>query len=244
MRFPDAKKRRVIHWEESVRFAVGALAGDKLKASLTMLGVVIGSAAIVLVVTISSAGKVYMIAQIEGIGADLAYATLDRNGVAAVLDDELTPEDLTAVRQNLLPAVSAVAGTYDIPVSFQVRGREVHPRLVGVTQDFEKIRNLQITSGRYFDVEDFLAHFKVCLITDRMAQTAFGLDPAVGNTIRVDQFRCTIIGTFKEGVPTFGQSEIQDETLLIPFPLVKDITSDNFFQVPMRKQPSPVKCPE
>ena len=113
----------MVRWEESVRFALWALAGDKLKASLTMLGVVIGSAAIVLVVTISSAGKVYMISQIEGIGADLAYATLDRNGVASVLDDELTPDDLAAVRQNL-PAVSAVAGTYDIPVSFQLRGRD------------------------------------------------------------------------------------------------------------------------
>ena len=230
MRYPDAKKGRVIHWEESVRFAVWALAGDKLKASLTMLGVVIGSAAIVLVVTISSTGKAYMIAQIEGIGADLAYATLDRNGVSATLEDELKPEDLMAVRQNL-PAVSAVAGTYDIPVSVQLHGREVHPRMVGVTQDFEKIRNLQITAGRYFDGEDFLAHFKVCLITDHMAQTAFGLDPAVGNNLHLGQFGCTIIGTFKEGVPTFGQSEIQEDTLLIPFPLVKSITGENFFQV-------------
>jgi putative ABC transport system permease protein len=244
MRSPDTTAARVVRWEESVRFAWWALAGDKLKASLTMLGVVIGSAAIVLVVTISSAGKVYMIAQIEGIGADLAYATLDRNGVAAVLDDELTPEDLAAVRQNLLPAVSAVAGTYDIPVSFQLRGREVHPRLVGVTQDFEKIRNLQITSGRYFDVEDFLAHFKVCLITDHMAQTAFGLEPAVGNDIHLEQFGCTIIGTFKEGVPTFGQSEIQDDTLLIPFPLVKSITGENFFQVLYAQAASSAEVPD
>ena len=115
--------------------------------------------------------------------------------------------------------------------------------MVGVTQDFEKIRNLRITSGRYFDAEDFLAHFKVCLITDRMAQTAFGLDPAVGNTIQVDQFRCTIIGTFKEGVPTFGQSEIQEDTLLIPFPLVKYITGDNFFQVLYAQAESPTRCP-
>ena len=220
----------MVRWEESIRFAWWALAGDKLKASLTMLGVVIGSAAIVLVVTISSTGKAYMIAQIEGIGADLAYATLDRNGVSATLDDELTPEDLVAVRQNL-SAVSAVAGTYDIPVSVQLHGKEVNPRLVGVTQDFEKIRNLQITSGRYFDVEDFLAHFKVCLITDHMAQTAFGLDPAVGNNLNLGQFGCTIIGTFKEGVPTFGRSEIQEDTLLIPFPLVKSITGESFFQV-------------
>jgi putative ABC transport system permease protein len=242
MRSPDTTAARMIRWEESIRFAWWALAGDKLKASLTMLGVVIGSAAIVLVVTIASTGKAYIISQIEGIGANLAYATLDRNGASFVLDDELTPDDLMAVRQTL-PAVGAVAGTYDIPVDVQLRGKAIHPRLVGVTQEFEKIRNLQITSGRYFDVEDFLAHFKVCLITDHMAQTAFGLDPAVGNNIHLDQFRCTIIGTFKEGVPTFGQSEIQDDTLLIPFPLVRSITGDNFFQVLYAQASSTVEVP-
>jgi len=243
MHSPDTTAARMVRWEESVRFAWWALAGDKLKASLTMLGVVIGSAAIVLVVTISSTGKAYMIAQIEGIGADLAYATLDRNGVSSTLDDELTPEDLAAVRQ-ILPAVSAIAGTYDIPVSFQLRGKQVHPRLVGVSQDFEKIRNLQITSGRYFDPEDFLAHFKVCLVTDHLAQVAFGLDPAVGNKIHLDQFDCTIIGTFKEGVPTFGQSEIQEDTLLIPFPLVKSITGEDFFQVLYAQAESSAEVPE
>lgn len=243
MRFPDANRGRVIHWVESVRFAVGALAGDKLKASLTMLGVVIGSAAIVLVVTIASTGKVYMISQIEGIGANLAYATLDRSGVSTVLDDELTPDDLVAVRRTL-PVVSAVAGTYDVPVDLQLRGRAFHPRLVGVTQDFEQIRNLRITSGRYFDAEDFLAYFKVCLITDHLAQTAFDLDSPLGNTIHLGQFHFTVIGTFKEGVPTFGQSEIQDETLLIPFPLVKGITGDNFFQVLYAQAASSGEVPE
>jgi putative ABC transport system permease protein len=198
----------------------------------------IGSAAIVLVVTIASTGKGYITSQIEGIGANLAYATLDRNGATSAPEDELTPGDLDAARQTL-PGVRAVAGTYDIPVDFQLQGKAFHPRLVGVTQDFEKIRNLRITSGRYFDGEDFLARFKVCLITDPMAQVAFGLEAAVGNTIQVAQFRCTIIGTFKEGVPTFGRSEIQDETLLIPFPLVKSITGDNFFQVLYAQAGSP-----
>jgi putative ABC transport system permease protein len=103
--------------------------------------------------------------------------------------------------------------------------------LVGVTPDFQKIRRLRITSGRYFDAQDYLAHFKVCSVSDHLAQLAFGIDSAVGRTIQLDQFRCTVIGTFKEGVPTFGQSEIQDKTLLVPFPLVKEITGDNFFQV-------------
>ncbi len=238
MRFLDANKGSIVHWEESVRFAVWALAVDKVKASLTMLGVVIGSAAIVLVVTIASTGKIYMISQIEGIGSNLAYASLDRAGSTTVPEDELTPGDLSAVRQTL-PGVRAVAGTYDLPVDLQLRGKAFHPRLVGVTQDFESIRNLRIISGRYFDQDDFLSRFKVCLITDRMVEAAFGLDSAVGNTIQVGQFRCTIIGIFTEGVPTFGQSEIQDETLLIPFPLVKDITGDNFFQVLYAQAVSP-----
>ena len=238
MRFLDANKGSIVHWEESVRFAVWALAVDKVKASLTMLGVVIGSAAIVLVVTIASAGKVYMISQIEGIGSNLAYASLDRAGTITVPEDELTPGDLSAARQTL-PGVRAIAGIYDLPVDLQLRGKAFHPRLVGVTQDFESIRNLRIISGRYFDRDDFLSRFKVCLITDRMVQTAFGPDPAVGNTIQVGQFRCTIIGSFTEGVPTFGRSEIQDETLLIPFSLVKDITGDNFFQVLYAQAVSP-----
>ncbi len=240
MRFLDANKGFIVHWEESVRFAVWALAVDKVKASLTMLGVVIGSAAIVLVVTIASTGKVYMISQIEGIGSNLAYASLDRAGTTTVPEDELTPGDLSAARQ-ALPGVRAVAGTYDLPVDLQLRGKAFHARLVGVSQDFENIRNLRIISGRYFDRDDFLSRFKVCLITDRMVQAAFGSDPAVGNTIQVGQFRCTIIGIFTEGVPTFGQSEIQDETLLIPFPLVKDITGDNFFQVLYAQAVSPEK---
>jgi putative ABC transport system permease protein len=238
MRFVDANKGSIVHWEESVRFAVWALAVDKVKASLAMLGVVIGSAAIVLVVTIASTGKVYMISQIEGIGSNLAYASLDRAGTTTVPEDELTPGDLSAARQ-ALPGVRAVAGTYDLPVDLQLQGKAFHPRLVGVTEDFESIRNLRMISGRYFDRDDFVSRFKVCLITDRMVQAAFGLDPAVGTTIQVGQFRCTIIGSFTEGVPTFGQSEIQDETLLIPFPLVKDITGDNFFQVLYAQAVSP-----
>src|ERR1700736_6026163 len=101
MHSPDTTAARMVRWEESIRFAWWALAVDKVKASLTMLGVVIGSAAIVLVVTIASTGKVYMVSQIEGIGSNLAYATLDRAGISSALEDELTPSDLLAARQTL-----------------------------------------------------------------------------------------------------------------------------------------------
>src|SRR5262249_20723065 len=230
MRFPNFQTERPIRWEESIRFALQAIAVDKVKASLTMLGVMVGSAATVLVIITTFTSKVYVVSLIEGVGANLAYASLIRSGEESSLDDELTLDDLFAVRQ-ALPAGSPLAGTYDTTVDLTLQGRMLHAHLVGVTQDFGLIRNLRITSGRYFDAEDFRSHFKVCLVTDQIARSVPDLDSAVGSTIHVDEFRCTIIGTFQEGVPTFGWSEIQDATLLIPFPLVKQITGDNFFQV-------------
>lgn len=220
----------MMNWEESIRLALNALGVDKVKAFLTMLGVMIGSASIVLVVTMASTGKAYVVAQVEGIGANLAYATLDRNGVPTIPDDELSPDDLTAVRQSL-SMVTAAAGTYDIPFDFRLRGKTVRARLVGVSEEFQTIRNLVMVSGRYFDSEDFVSRAKVCLVTEHIARGVFGHESAVGHPLQFEHLRCTIVGVFREGVPTFGQSEIQNETVLVPFPLARTITGENFFQV-------------
>jgi putative ABC transport system permease protein len=220
----------MMHWEESIRLALDALSVDKMKAFLTMLGVIIGSAAIVLVVTIASTGKAYVVNQIEGIGANLAYAQLDRNGVPPIPDDELSPGDLAAVRQSLY-MVTAAAGTYDIPFDFRSRNHMVRARLVGVTEEFQQIRKLVMVSGRYFDSEDFVSRAKVCLVTEYFARNVFPHEHALGQPLQMEHLRCTIVGIFREGVPTFGQSEIQEETVLAPFPLVKTVSGENFFQV-------------
>lgn len=220
----------MMQWRESIRLAVDALGVDKVKAFLTMLGVMIGSAAIVLVITIASTGKAYVVGQIEGIGANLAYAALDRNGVPTIPDDELSAGDLLAVRQSL-SMVTAAAGTYDNPFDFRLRGKVVRARLVGVTEEFQKIRRLLMVSGRYFDAEDFVSRAKVCLVTEHIAADVFGRESPIGHPLQLEHLRCTIIGVFREGVPTFGQSEIQDETVLVPFPLIKTVTGEDFFQV-------------
>jgi putative ABC transport system permease protein len=220
----------MMNWGESIRLALDALGVDKVKAFLTMLGVMIGSAAIVLVVTIASTGKAYVVNQIEGIGANLAYAQLDRNGVPPIPDDELSPGDLAAVRQSLY-MVTAAAGTYDIPFDFRSRNHMVRARLVGVTEEFQQIRKLVMVSGRYFDSEDFVSRAKVCLVTEYFARNIFPREHAVGQPLQMEHLRCTIVGIFREGVPTFGQSEIQEETVLAPFPLVKTVSGENFFQV-------------
>jgi putative ABC transport system permease protein len=215
-------------WMECLRLALAALKADKLKAFLTTLSVVIGCASLVLVLTIAGTGKKYIVSRIEGIGANLAYATLNRNGSPVALEDELTPGDIEAIRANV-PRITAVAGTYDAPIDFQIGGRPRHARLVGATPGFLQIRNLHISSGRYFDDEDFRSRSRVCLVTDALRQRSPSLK--LGDSLRIDQFRCTVIGTFSEGIPTFGQSEIQAETVLVPYRTARLVTGETFLQV-------------
>lgn len=229
------------NWIECFRLALTALKADKLKAFLTTLSVLIGSASLVLVVTIAGSGKKYILSRIEGIGANLAYATLNRNGNPVSLQDELTLSDLDAIR-NTVPLVKAAAGTYDAPIEFQISGNAHHARLVGATHEFLKIRNLQITSGRYFDDVDFRSRSKVCLLTDPIVAKNPNLQ--LGDTLRIDQFRCTVIGTFTEGVPTFGQSEIQAETVLVPFPVARLVTGEAFLQVIYAQAESSADVPQ
>src|ERR1700757_279159 len=94
--------------------AIEALRANKLKAFLTTLGVVIGSACIVLVVTISLVGRNYIIRQIEGVGPNMVYAELVRNGAQAnTLSDQITIGDMEAIRREV-PGVSEVAATHDL----------------------------------------------------------------------------------------------------------------------------------
>src|SRR5262249_18729171 len=106
------------------KITINALRSNKVKALLTMLGVVIGSACIVLVITISLVGKNYIIAQIEGVGSNLIYAELVRSGSqSTTLGDEITLADLDAVQRDV-PGIVRVAGTHDTQMNVVVAGAE------------------------------------------------------------------------------------------------------------------------
>src|SRR5215831_6043449 len=203
------------------KIAIGALRANKVKAFLTMLGVVIGSACIVLVVTISLIGRQYIIGQIEGVGSNLVYGQLVRTiSQATTVSDEITNGDLEAIRRDV-PGVVHVAGTHDDTMVVVAQGIEHAVALVAVTEEFQNIRNLVVLSGRYFDDSDVESKSKVCLLTDDLARVAFpGMNP-VGQDILVGELRFTVIGVFKERVATFGQSEIARDSVIVPFSLLK-----------------------
>jgi putative ABC transport system permease protein len=221
----------MMYQREIWKISLEALHANKIKAFLTMLGVVIGSSCIVLVVTISLTGRNYIVAQVEAAGSNLVYAELRRTGVqATTLSDEITLADVEAARREI-PFVIETAGTHDLQMSVIAGGRERPVTLVAVTEGFQRIRHLLVVTGRYFDDGDMKSHAKTCLVTEELARAVFyGVSP-VGQNIRVGELRFTVIGVFKERISTFGQSEIARESIIVPFGLLKSYASTNSVKV-------------
>src|SRR5215468_6945667 len=114
----------MIYHREIWKISLAALGANKTRAFLTMLGVVIGSACIVLVVTISLTGRHYIVAQVEAAGSNLVYAELRRtNAQATTLGDELSLDDVEAARREI-PDVIETAGTHDLQMTIVAGGIE------------------------------------------------------------------------------------------------------------------------
>lgn len=216
---------------ETFSVALDALRANKLRAVLTSLGVIIGSASIVLVVTVALTSKKFVLSQIEATGSNLVWAEMVKTpDKAQPLSHELTLDDMEAIRSEV-PQVVQVAGVRELPMSVTAHGVERPVNLIGVTQGYEEIRRLVILRGRYFDETDTATRDKVCLITKQLAARLFGPEYAIGRSVRMGELTFTVVGVFVERVETFGLSDVQEESVLIPFSLMKYYTGVDVIRV-------------
>jgi putative ABC transport system permease protein len=217
--------------KETLSVAVDALRANKVRAVLTSIGVIIGSASIVLVVTVALTSRKYVISQIEAVGSNLVWAEMVRTpDKVQPLSHRLTLADMAALKETV-PGVVTVAGIVDMPMTVVVEGRTRPVALIGVTDGYQQIRRLLVLRGRYFDEGDMEAHSKVCLITQDLALRVFGVDNPIGQSIRMGELTFTVIGVFRERVATFGLTELQKESVLIPQPLMKYYTGQDVLNV-------------
>jgi len=225
---PTATQRYfTIGINEILNFAYDAFSSNKLQFILTALAMAVGTASVILVVTIGLTGKQYILRQLQSIGTNMIYA--DYQGGAQRIDstpDPMTVEDVQAVREEV-PSVVAASPTITLNDRISVGGGKQSDILVmGVAPEYMRVRNLRILAGRFFDQEDTSGRNKVGLITDKLAIKLYGAYlPAIGQIIKLSGgLPFTIVGVFKESVDTFGQSEIQDDTMLIPYTVSRFFT--------------------
>ncbi len=102
--------------------------------------------------------------------------------------------------------VAEVAGTNELPMTVVINGQERPVTLVGVTDGFDRIRNIAVLRGRYFDSDDLQSRSKLCLLTPDLAHRIFPFDEPTGHTIRVGELEFSVIGVVQDRVASFGQT--------------------------------------
>jgi putative ABC transport system permease protein len=212
-------------FSEIFSFAYDTFCSNKVRFALTALGMVIGTASLILVVTIGMSGKQYVLNQIQAIGANMIDAEYQGGEMHNVTPDLLTIDDMHAVLQQV-PGI--VAASPVVPLDDRIvigGGKERDLRMLGVYPEYATVRNLVILSGRWFDAQDEQARNKVGVVQQKLAVQLYGsADDAVGQVITLSGLPFTIIGTFRERVDTFGQSEVTDNSVLIPYTVSRYFT--------------------
>jgi len=209
-----------MHLGEAMSFSLQALRQNPVRSLLTGLGMVIGTASVILVVTISLTSRNYILEQIEGVGSNMIYASYavgSQASSAEVNADFVKVSDIQAVRQQLAGSIAAATGIESNYDATFINGKEERLLIIGSDEYYKTVRNLAVLSGRFLDASDVELRQKVALMTEKLAKRLYGtVDAAPGQFIKLRGLQFTVVGTFKEKGNTFGQSELNAETLLIP----------------------------
>jgi len=226
---------------ETVNLAYDSFCANKTRFLLTMLGMVIGSASIILVATLGLTGKSYALNLISSIGPNMVEMQFNGGNVAGPdnvsTPDYMTREDEAAVREQV-PGIIASSPMLEYHDTLSVgNGITRDTMLLGVSPQYREVRNLQMVAGRFFDDQDAQQHAKVAVIVESFARELYpSSSEAIDRTISVRGIPFTVIGVFKMRIDTFGQSEVNDHTILIPYPVARyftgtDVVKEIFFSM-------------
>jgi putative ABC transport system permease protein len=214
---------------EAFSFSVQALRQNPIRSLLTGLGMVIGTASVILVVTISLTSRDYILEQVEGVGSNIIfayYAASSGPTIATADADYVKLKDIDAIRQELAPDIVAATGVMTNFDHMLVDGREHDIKVIGTDAAYQSVRNIVSSAGRFMDDSDVSLRGHVALLTDKLAERLFGSRYAAPNrVIRLFGLQFTVIGTFHEKVETFGQTEVERDTVLIPVTVLKDFSA-------------------
>jgi len=229
--------RHTMVLSEILKLAADSLRSNKVRFALTALGMVIGTASVILVVTIGLTGRRFIMEEIQKVetnSVELEYSGGGSTASERVLyNDSLTRDDEKAVLAQV-PGVLYSSPILTMHDRIRFGGGIVKDTLVlGVSPQYQQIRNLVVPQGRFLDETDDAAHIKCAVVTELFARERFGsVDAAVGQNFEISGIPFTIIGVFKESVDDFGESELQDQTILIPFSVARYFTgTENVNQI-------------
>ena len=205
---------------ESLRVALRALAANKLRSALTMLGMIIGVGAVIALMSVGNGAQVMITSQIQGMGTNLLYVTpgaQQQGGVrmAQGTAATLTLEDADAMADPMnVPAVSAVSPESQTFAQVVAGSQNTSTRVTGTTPAFEDVRNFHVAQGQFISKQNLDGRSNVAVLGSAVASTLFGdMDP-IDQTVRINQVNFRVIGVMEsKGSQAMGN---QDDQIIMP----------------------------
>jgi putative ABC transport system permease protein len=206
-------------WLSGIRIALRALRVNKLRSTLTMLGIIIGVGAVITMIAVGSGAQVQVEEQIKSLGTNLIIVSpgsITTGGVrmGAGARASLTEDDAYALRREL-PDVVAAAPTLRGSGQMVYGANNWLTSFHGSTTDFFEARNWTVASGRSFGSADLTGATKVVLLGETVARNLFGDGDPVGQVVRVRKVPMEVIGVLEKKGQNF-QGADQDDMILIP----------------------------
>jgi len=199
----------------------------KLRSFLTMLGIVIGVAAVIILMAIGKGTTAQILANIESMGSDLITirpgASFGFGGVrsAGGSAQTLTIEDAEAIAEQV-PYISAVAPSYSSNLQLVVGSENTNASVTGTTSDYIEVNNLEIASGSFFTEYDYQRGAKVTVIGSSVKETLFGDTEPIGQQMRMGGNIVRVVGVLESNESIMGGS---DDAIFIPLTAMQQMVA-------------------
>jgi len=205
---------------ESIRVALQGLAANKLRSSLTMLGIVIGVGAVIALLALGQGTQAAVTEEIQGIGSNLIFITPgseEGHGPMATRSaaDTLTLADAEAIAApGIVPGVLAVAPEFNNSTDVIYGSESVNATITGTTPDYPLVRNSFLETGEFFTEQNSTTMARVAVLGHQTAEDLFGGSDPLGRTIKINRVHFRVIGVMEE--KGGGPAGNVDDSVFIP----------------------------
>lgn len=214
-------------WTDLLGAIWTGLVTHKLRSFLTILGVVIGVAAVIILMSVGQGTTANILSQLEGLGSNLLFIspgqTVASGGIRTQFGSAttLTLEDASAIAQEV-PNLAAVAPSNASFLQLVYQGQNTRAQVLGVTPEYQAAYNLQLANGNFISQEDYDGYQRVVVLGSNVAATLFGENDPWGETIRIGNNVATVVGVLQSKGQSFGST---DNAIVIPLSTLQQMVA-------------------
>ncbi|WP_079676869.1 ABC transporter permease [Planktothrix sp. PCC 11201] len=194
---------------ESIKMATTTLLANKMRSSLTMLGIIIGNASVIAMIGIGEGAQKFVNGQVNSLGPNILFVlpgSPESQRRPVFTPQNLVLEDAVAIAEQV-PSVQQVAPSLNGSELITYRSNNASASIVGTTPEFLSVRNFDIAKGRFITDLDLKRNEQVVALGSELAQQLFGTEDPIGKSVRLRNLSLQVIGVMQPKGSSFGSND-------------------------------------